>query len=259
MTLDRRTLRELLPCYVCGDLPEPIAAQVRELLARDAELAAEARNLEGAQDACRELLLGMADELPDLAALVVAPVLDPPRAPAAPVRGGWALVAAAVGLLFVLGGVGILSRHPPVDGLLAQHAPFAAGQVDGFIAESDPDALAAALVRAGALPELGAVPDLRPLGLHLLGGGLATGDRPGTVVVYEKDGQRFVCQMFPGSAPRDMPVATRRVAGRTLRAYVDGDLAVVVWREAGMVCLFSGRAPPETLLAMVQAKLEFRA
>ncbi len=255
MTLDPVKVRELLPCYVCGDLPEAVAAQVRAILDQHPALAAEARHLERAEDACRELLIGLADDIPNLEPLVVLPVAHVAPVRSAPARGWLALAAAAAGLLFVLGGAGLLARHPAVDGLLAQHAPFADHSAAGFIDESDPGALAAALVRAGATPSLGSVADLRQFGLELVGGGLATGDRLGTVVVYEKDGKRYVCQMYNGVAPKDTPVATRSVDGRVLRAYEDGDLAVVVWREAGMVCLFSGHAPPDQLLAMVAAKL----
>ncbi len=253
MSMDVSTARALLPCYVCGDIDEQVGAELEALLARHPDLQAEAAYLRSAESVCREALAQLAGQLPgDGAAVRPAPV----GPPALPLRHAVvSLLAAAAALALVVLGTQLLAQRPPVDGLLAQHAPFAAESAPGFVHESDPQKLSAALIAAGISPAMAGVADLRSHGLELVGGGLATGDRPGTVVVYTDGQRRYVCQMYAAPGPTALPIAARDVDGRLLRAYEADGLSVVVWEELGMVCLFSAQAPADTLLAMVEAKI----
>lgn len=267
MKLDLQTTRQLLPCFVCGDLDEDVAAQVQAVLDANPRLQAEADAMRSAEAACLELMAELAGEIPDLGPISLVPDQDdfpgspPVAAPAQPALApaalapAWSLLAAAAALVLVFLGAWRLGQHPPVDGLLAQHQPFVSQQVDGFIAETDPTALGMALMATEAGAYLGMVSDLSPLGLELVGGGLATGDRLGTVVVYTDGDKRYVCQMYGRPAPTDPPDIVKQVGAHTLRAYQVGELSVVVWEEGGMVCLWSGQGTPEQMLAMVEEKM----
>lgn len=252
MSMDRDTARQLLPCFVCGDLPGPVAAQVQAVLDAHPDLQAQADDLRAAEETCRSLVAELAGQVPALALLDRA-------APPEPLGAGRALLAVAAALLLVVLGAWRLGQHPPVDGLLAHHQAFATEQAPGFLAETDPHALASALMATRAGPYLGMVSDLSAMGLQVVGGGLTPGDRLGTAVVYTDGERRYVCQMFGGVAPTDPPALVEQVGAHTLRVYQVGELSVVVWQEGGMVCLFSGERPPAELLAMVQAKLGRRA
>jgi len=144
-----------------------------------------------------------------------------------------------------------LKPGDPVEVDLLAVADTVSAQPAGFIAESDPVALTAALRAQGVIPNLAGVGDLGFLGMRLVGGMPAPGDLHGAVIVYDRDGALFVCQMYADVGIPGQPVRTLRAAGVELRAFHKGDESIVAWQAPGMTCLFSGPLPTEELLALV--------
>lgn len=259
MNLDAAKVRELLPCFVCGDLPEHVAAQVQAILDANPQLQTEALHLRDAEGACQEFLAGLADQMPalgDLAAPAMPELVPTPALPPVlPLRAPLSLLAAAAGVLLVVGmSAWQGASRAPLQGLLAKHGPITAGTDSAFVAGQDPATLRRALIDAGALPGLAMVPDLSALGLQLVGAQVTT-DRPGVVIVYQRDGIRYACQMYTGEAPADAPQAVRLVAGTLLRGFHEDGLSVVVWDAVGMVCLFSAPLPLDQLMAAVEQRM----
>ncbi|NOY25932.1 MAG: hypothetical protein GXP62_08685 [Oligoflexia bacterium] len=260
MTLDVSHARQILPCFVCGDLPPQIAVQVQALLDAHPQLAAEADALKGAEGACRALMERLAEEYPDdlldFDDLSLSADPDPVPTLAAPLRPWMALLAAAASLLLVVGAVTALhASQPALQGLPDQHALHVAADDPAFIAQTDPATLGQALVAGGVEPGLAMVPDLSALGLDLVGGQPVSG-RPGAVLVYQgQGGHRYVCQLYSGAPPTDPPDAVRHVAGTTLRGFQRGNLGVVVWQAYGMFCMFTGDGPVDQLLAMISKRV----
>jgi|GEM_PF-3126116 len=261
MSLDRSTVLAMLPCFACGDLPPEQAALVRAALDQDPELREHLAHLHGAMAACEEALgegalgEGGGDGARPPVSVAEAPVseLERPVRPAAsapPLRVGAALLGLAAPLLLSIGTAATVLGPRPVDALAPNHALAAAADAPGFITQSDPAALSIALRAAGVEPGQAGVGDLSFMGLRLVGGMKAPGDRPGSILVYERDGQRFVCQMYGGEASQGAPAALATVGGHLLRAYQAGPTSVVVWEAFGMICLFSGELPAQELLAV---------
>jgi anti-sigma factor RsiW len=138
-----------------------------------------------------------------------------------------------------------LSEQVLVD---AHVAPLQAGDSKAEIIQG--------LLDAGAPPSLARAADLSAMGFELVGARVLDGDRSGVVAMYEKDGQRFACQMFPGFSSGGRPDVVRSVNGVTVRGFDTGDMGgVVAWTNGGMTCIFSGPAPLETLMLAVVGKL----
>lgn len=269
--MDTSTVRALLPCHVCGDLPPDIGAQVEAALRRHPELQAEADALRSSRRACLEALRAV-DPLPDLPSfedtLTPVPVLHlpddepeaPPRPPrASPAERAWAglFLGVAAALLLLLG-LEHRARPLPGAGILAEHAAWAEPGA-ALVRTSDPVALARALREAGVPQHSFRVPDLSAMGMQLVGGAAVAAERGlGAVVVYERDGQRFVCEFAAHVPAGPTPDLAVRVANRDLLAFetFHRDRAVVVWRDGGLFCLFSGPMAASELLTMVSARLE---
>jgi hypothetical protein len=250
MNLDRDTILGLLPCYVCGDLPQGVAAAIGAAVAADPELEAAVAGLRSSRVACQEaLLVGIAE----LDLLQPAGGRPPVAAPPAGGAAGSALgllggLGAAALVLVALTGLGAPPR--PADLALARAAELGAGPL--LDPGADPGA---ALRAAGATPQLALAPDLSAHGLRLVGVAPIPGPRPGTAAVYERDGQRFVCQMIVAGGAPGTPDALREVGRLQLRGYAGPEGAVVIYDLGGMRCLFSGPLPLDALLELVAAML----
>jgi len=276
MTLDRDIILGLLPCFVCGDLPPAVSEAIAAAVAADPALQAAVAGLRASREACREALLGA---LPGLD-LAVAPA--PLRGVGGPADGGMLDGVAADGALPGEAGAARAEAAPGAaalwGGLVAGLGAAAAVLIGvvGVGAAPGPAALAldraerlaaapplapgadpaAALLAAGATPQLAMAPDLSAHGLRLVAVAPLPGPRPGTAAIYEKDGQRFVCQMIVAAGPPGPPDALREVGRLQLRAYRVGEGsspkgAVVIYDISGMRCLFSGPLPLEALLELV--------
>lgn len=244
MSLDRDTVVHLLPCYVCGDLPEPMKEQIRAMLRDDPVLAARAEALSGAEDVCRELLLA---GLP-----AVSTPMPLARSASSGLAGALAWAAAAIGLV-ALSPTLYSAGEPPLHGLVELHAQVAPADEASFIAETDARRLAVALVEAGVPMDLAMVADLSEMGLQLIGGQPATG-RLGALILYEKDGVRYVCQVYR-ALPAMSPLATQKVGASTVRSYQHGELGLVLFDGPGVMCVFSGLQPADRIMAMVVERL----
>lgn len=244
VSFEPAALCNLLPCLVAGDLPPDLAADVQAAVDRDAALVALVAAIRSGNDACRDQVREWAGPTPTLS---VAPRPLPAR------HGAWPSLALALAAALLLW-VGWSQRAGTELFAVADRGATATQAQAGFIVESDPAALSAALRGRGLTATLAMVPDLRPMGIELVGGLDSPEGRYGSVLVYARGDQRFVCQMFTTLEGAAVPALTATVHGTLLRAYERPGGAVVVWRELGMVCVFAGPLPAADLLAMVAAK-----
>ncbi len=265
-TMDRDTVIRLLPCYVCGDLPEGVAAAVAAAVAADPELQVAVGGITVTQQLCLEGLRQAAPEVGSLASvapdLPARPVPDlaevrPPVVESASRTPRWlgpALGLAAAALLAVTVG------QVPAPDLVADAAELHQLATAGtLLHQSDSQReLHAALVAAGVPPMRAVVPDMSGLGMKLVGAMRTPDGGPGVVVVYEKEGQRYSCQFIEDFASGAQPVLWREVGGTLVRVVQQGDQAMVVWEGQGMVCIFSGPGSASQLLAMVEMRLTAR-
>ena len=321
MTLDRATVDALLPCFLCGDLPDEVHAAIESALAEDADLRGRLETLEGGRDACLEALSSLSGAVPDLdheldlsglltaaggpaasdteeaaledfeeAPTTVMSAIDiparatqlsaandapaattpygvevpkaesftppPPSRPLGPAAasvnpGGLALgLAAAVALLAVLAGGP--PQQPAEVQLLDTHQQVVQ-EPAGFIATTDGGALMDALRAAGADPRLAMAPDLTDWGYTLVGGSVSG---RGVVLVYERDGRRYTCQIYSARVTSSRPDVVQDASGVVVRGFQEGELGVVSWTAGGRTCLFSGPAPVAELMAFVTERIE---
>ncbi len=252
MTLPRETVELLLPCYLCGDLPEELLADVGAAIAADPDLRMRLHTLGDGREACRAALQAAAGALPELGdAGLPSPNLPPQSDPGGAAWPGLlAAVAAAILLMATFAGA---PPQPEELRLLAVHrSAVAAGPA--FIEATDGARLSAAFRAAGVSPSHAMAPDLSGQGYRLLGG-MVNAQRNGVAVVYEKDGKRFVCQIYAAEVSHSRPDRVRRVRGVTLRGFQQEGASVVAWTAGSRTCLFSGEAPLDTLLAEAAARL----
>lgn len=259
MSFDRSALLHLLPCRLCGDLPDEIVAQVDAALAEDAELRSMYEELELSRDQCAQLLDSAMEAVPGLAELGVgAPAAAPaPSGPAVPptrLRGLWLGLAAALLLA-----VGAAASTPAVPcaryfSAHAAAAQAAASTAPELVRGAGP-ALRAALLAAGVEPRLAMAPDLSDQGFTLVGVLPLGTPHGGVAVVYEKDGKHYVCQIFGAGPAPGQPDAVEAVGGLLLRGYEDGPRSAVSWTGGGRMCVFSGEAPLGDLFAVVRRRV----
>ncbi len=244
MSLDRQAVSQLLPCFVCGDLPPDLIEQVQRALEADPELAAQARALREAEAACRELLAD--PDAPGRSFFSASPL--------APQGFGRALlVAASAVLLAALGASLHAAAQPPLGGLVEVHLQTSGSGALGFIAQEDPARLAASLRQAGVPTDLLMIADLRAEGLRLVGGQPAPSGL-GALILYEKDGVHYLCQVYralPAMPPREL----QQVGATTLRSYQHGSVGLVRFEGPGVVCVFSAALPAEEIAALVARRL----
>lgn len=193
-----------------------------------------------------------ADTVVDSAAQPVA-APQPATAPAPAPAGSLVhllvgLAAAAALVLSFASGSGA-----PAQEVALTHSVAAAGP--DFVAGTEPAVLRQALLDRGVSPALAMVPDLSAQGYQLVGVEVSPA-RPGVAVVYTKDGQRFVCQIFGAMITSSNPDRVEQVQGVTLRGFSDGDNALVAWTSGTRTCIFSGPASLDALFAEAAARIQ---
>ncbi|MCK6525860.1 hypothetical protein L6R49_31035 [Myxococcota bacterium] len=170
--MDRARLLRALPCYLCGDLPSELAADVRAALEEDPELATLAAQLSASGTLCKDRLRRAAP-----GALFTVRRAALVERPASALWAG--LVAVVLVVSFVLATANGPDRRAEDDvrALLQAPSPVAAP----LITASSPAALTAALRDAQISPLFTITPSLEAAGLTLEGASPAFG---GCLVVY---------------------------------------------------------------------------
>jgi anti-sigma factor RsiW len=164
---------------------------------------------------------------------------------------GLGLAAAAALLAFGLS----QGAAPPAElGFLAQHDRAAHASAPLISAAAGSEALTRAFRDAGVPPALAHAPDLSSWGFALIGGVVSDGP-PGVALVYEKDGQRYVCQIYANLRTHSRPDQTVEVQGVRVRGFQDGARGVVEWSAGGRTCLFSGPGDVSALMAVVSDRI----
>ena len=255
MSIDRKAAIEMLPCYVCGDLPADAVAILEDMLAEDPVLAERVQHLRQVRDLCVDRLTETVPDLPEWSAPAAAPASPAPKAP--PTRP-WGLLAGLAAAAALALSVSTSAPEAAGPGLVDLHAVVSSDDAL-LIRAASPQALVAELRQAGLSPQLAMVPDLSKMGFTLIGvrvlGPPGLGAHPGVAVVYEKDGKRFVCQIQLAVPTRSAPEHTDSAAGTVLRAYSSDTGSVVSWKEGSRWCLFGGPVASGELLAMVRQRL----
>lgn len=252
MNLDRDTILSLLPCYICGDLPPEVAERIAARLDGDAELQARVEQLGLVRTECSGVLAATLAELPELSEILAQVKLTPQgSAPAPPVRlwGLWVGLAAAALLT-----LGMASADPT-----PREQAFFSVTTDLGASARAVNAPLAGLLDAGVEPRLAMAPDLSALGFKLLTVLPLRTPTPGVAAVYEKDGKRYVCQIYADAGAHGIPDEVRTVRGTTLRGYRQGSASIVSWVGGGRLCVFGGEARLDELFAVVSARLTGRS
>jgi len=255
MKLDRATALQLLPCYVCEDLPADATQALEDLLAQDPDLAGRLHLLRSVRELHADRLLKQAPELTGR-----ADALEPalPSVRRVPPRSPWGLAVGFAAATMLTVSAAVTPPEPAGDTLARLHSSVAGDDALLLRAES-PVALVAMLRDAGVSPQLAIVHDLSAMGFSLVGvrilGPPGVGAHPGVAIVYEKNGQRFVCQIQLAAPTSVAPDKTATAEGVVLRAYTGDSGAVVSWNQGGRWCLFGGPADTDALLAMVQMRM----
>ena len=243
--MERSQLLELLPCYLCGDLPPEMMEQVRLALQTDPEALAALGGLRQSQEHCAESLL--LSPPPDIA------WEQPLTAPSSIGRPWFALAAVAVAV-FALGVLLLPSLSSPVGALVDVASVHEAQPLDhsGFVSTRDARQLEKAFESQGLDPMMAMVADLSHLDLQLVGGHVVGN---GTVVVYvDGAGRPFECHMAM-DAPSGEPDRVLSADGQPdLEVYGMGDATAVVWREHGMICVLVSEHHA-LVVALAQAKV----
>lgn len=261
MTLDRQQVLDLLPCYVCGDLPDHVIGAVDAAIETDPTLQDHVHTLRSSREQCIRLLSEAPPPFPFEVDASAAPTEAPAHPPTAldgpPGVVGLVLGIAAAAVLFIA--VGSATPLPPSGATVgALHAEVSTHD-SALITAASPKALAAALGDHGVSPQLAMAPDMSKMGLKLVGARIlgpdGPGDAPGVAVVYERDGERFVCQIQLVRPTHGQPHSTDSAGGVVLRAYRTDHGSVVSWFQGGRWCVFGGPAEPVAMLAMVKARM----
>jgi hypothetical protein len=250
--MDRDTIVALLPCYLCGDLPEDVSRAIQHALAQDPSLQGQLDALRVGRDACAEALAAVAPDFPEFEALDLSGFAEPPTRASAPAVSPASpigiLVALAACAALVLGGMSL------DDGPSEEVALAAAADLD--LAGPLPAVPRDALLAQGAPPALAMAPDLSAHGFELVAVRYEDGPRAGVVLTYEKDGQRFHCRIHAAFQTGGRPDAVVDAGGVLLRGFERGpDASVVSWTNGGRTCLFSGPVPVQEMLAMTAMRV----
>jgi anti-sigma factor RsiW len=249
MSFDRAELLHLLPCHLCGDLPEGVSDQVEVALREDGELRAMYDTLVVSREECGRLLEAAREAVPELAELGQAPPPVHHERTVPPTRP-WGLAIGVAAALLLTVAAAVQERQDPVEqGFFETHA--AATQAPELLAGPG---LPGALRAAGVEPRLAMAPDLSAQGFALVGVMPVPGG--GVAVVYDKDGKRYVCQIYAAVPTSLHPDRVEQVGPVLMRGFERGDQAAVSWSSGGRTCVFSGEAPVGELLAVVRQRLQ---
>lgn len=242
--MSREELLDLLPCYLCGELPPQVMNQVRQALDADPELLEILDSLDVSQRECGEALQGTPPSEIGWA--------EPRRSSA--ISRPWSGLAVLAVAVFAFG-AWLLPSMDPLEGLLVQVAEThqsAPDQHPDWIAQRQPRQLAQAFEDQGLSPMMAMVADLSSMDLELLGGHVVGG---GTVVVYEDaQGRRFECHMAMDGPTGEAAQVLSSDGKPDLEVHRIGDATAVVWREQGMVCVLVSTAH-DAVVALAQAKV----
>lgn len=247
MSFERDELLHLLPCHLCGDLPAGVSEQVEEALRDDAELRIMYDTLVVSREECARLLEAAREAVPELAELGHAPA---PPVPTVPPTRPWGLAVGVAAALLLTVGSALQDRQDAVE----------QGFFDTHVAAVESPALLAgpglpvALQAAGVEPRLAMAPDLSAQGFALVGVMPVPGG--GVAVVYERDGKRYVCQIYAAVPTALQPDRVEQVGPVLMRGFERGEQAAVSWSSGGRTCVFSGEVPVDELLAVVRQRLQ---
>ena len=250
--MDRSQLVELLPCFVCGDLPPEVMAQVQAAVDADPELAAVVDLLADNNELCRDALVAEAP-----GGLLLE------RVEAEAGARGWPLVVGlACAAIFALALL-LPNQHAELpsfeDDLV--HASAATGdlhldRVDGWVDADSASELEQAFLAQGLTMPMAMVADLSDLGLRVVGG---VAHDQGTVVTYEDaDGTRFDCHMtgvLPVGAEAAEVLSAPRDGLPDLQVFDLGVQKAVLWQDGPMMCVLVTRGTRARLVQVARAKV----
>jgi anti-sigma factor RsiW len=252
----------LLPCYISGDLPAEVLAQVSTLVASDPELGDLVEQLRNQQE---RVVASICDgRVP--AGLEAAWRMEeaPPQAPESPRaaagRGPFvltltALAAAALLVVFLLRGLGPSPQAiATVPSVVYTHEIA----LDGQLTPYDPSSLDTVLAafEAAKLPDqLHKVPDLSRLGLTATAAYVIPGQPPGSAVAYTDGTTDYLCQMWKGLGLPRNSTSERTAGGVAIHGYQAEGVAVVMWEEHGLLCVMSASVALDTLMGLAQRRL----
>jgi hypothetical protein len=238
VSLDRAQLLRALPCYLCGDLPSEVAADVRAALQEDPELATLAAQLSASGTLCQDRLRRAAP-----GALFVVRRAAAVERPASAIWVGLVAVIFAVSFVLATSGGPDRRAEDDVRQLLSTPAPLAAPLVT---AES-PEALNTLLRAAQISPLFTITPSLDAVGLRLEGASPAFG---GCLVVYrDAQGARVGVLRLPEQG-LDLGAYAARPSGRgpALRVHGAGVGRIVAHHIDGRADLYLGPWSEDALL-----------
>ncbi|MCP4806443.1 MAG: hypothetical protein GY913_22060 [Proteobacteria bacterium] len=260
--MDRNQLVELLPCFVCGDLPDEVMEQVRVAVAADPELAAIVAALSESNDLCPDALSGSAPGGLLLDAPTPPSTLADPSADE-PANRGWPLVvglacAALLALALLLPNQSADLPHFEEDLVHAAQvsADLHVDRVDGWIPASSSSELKQAFLDGGLTMPMAVVADLEGIGLTVVGG---VAHQHGTLVTYEDaDGERFDCHMtgvLPTELEPTQVLEPPRDGLPALEVFERHGQTAVLWQDGMMMCVLVTHASADRLVAVAQAKV----
>jgi anti-sigma factor RsiW len=179
----------------------------------------------------------------DVRARVLAALDDEPRPRLLASRRRWLLVGAIAALaLLTLLPRGRQSK-PDLVASLAHDVQLAnAGEVRLALRTDDPEALRR-FFRAGGIQFEKTVPDLRPLGLHQIGGLVDEVDGvPATLTIFDGPFGKVVCRRFAaGSIP--LPEGGRTVGDSTV--YSRDGVTMRILRDGDAICILAAAMSEE--------------
>lgn len=249
--MDRNQLIELLPCFVCGDLPAEVMAQVQAAVDSDPELAELVALLGESNDLCRQELAQ-----PAPVGLEV-PVEDDQ------VTRGWALVVGlACAALFALA---LLLPHRSAElpefqddltHAVAVTNDLHLDRLEGWVAADSAGQLQQAFLDGGLTMPMAMVADLTGIGLEVVGG---VAHANGTIVSYvNAQGDRIDCHMtgvLPVQATATEVLAAPTAGKPDLQVFDLHGASAVLWQDGDMICVLSTRGDVDALLAVARVKV----
>lgn len=251
--MDRNQLIDLVPCYVCGDLPPELMDQVRAAVEADPELAALVEALSQDNDLCRDALGAQA---PAGLSLEAAPARDP-------AMRGWPLVVGlACAAIFALALLlpSTQADLPAFEDDLVDAVSLAADlhleRADGWVEASSAKELEDAFLAQGLTMPMAMVADLSDEGLFVVGGVV---HEHGTIVTYEAaDGTRYDCHMtgvLPFEAQPTQVLEAPRQGAPDLQVFDLGVQTAVLWQDGPMICVLVTRGAEDRVVALAKAKV----
>jgi anti-sigma factor RsiW len=254
---------QLLPCYVSGDLPPEIMAELDQVVTQDPELAQLADQL---REQNERTMRALCSDVPD--AILSAWNLDDagplpdtveeptPRHSGTPFLITVAALAAAVLLAVVLAwSIGPDQQTPAsVESVAYAHEIAMNGQLEA-LSPMDTLALGRAFAAAGVPSRIRDVPDLTDLGLEPEAVYIVPGQPPGSAVRYRSAETEYLCQMWLGMDIPGRGVVQSEIGDVQLHGYQSDGLSLVMWNEGNLLCIMSADVPLDDLLALAERRV----